>query len=407
MGHKPLRKSNKFEGVLYDIRGPLLDEAERLQKQGHRIISLNIGNTKPFGLDAPDEIIEDVILNLRTAEGYSDSAGIFPARKAVFHYCQSRGFTGLNISNIFITNGVSEAIRIVMDALLNHGDEILISSPDYPLWTAAVKFAGGKPVHYLCDEQAEWQPDLNDLRQKITPKTKGIVIIPFNNPTGAVYSQEMLLEIVKIAREKNLIIFSDEIYDKILYDKAESISIASLADDILFVTFNGLSKNYRLPGFRAGWVVFSGNTEIALDYIEGVKLLANMRLCSNVPGQLAIQTSLGGYQSIYDLTKPGGRLRVQRDAGYELLTQIDGITCVKPKCALYFFPKIDTEKFNIKDGEKFLLDFLREKHVLLVPGKGFNWPNPDHFRIVFLPHVDDLTDALGRLKAFLAHYHQK
>ena len=401
-----IRKSNKFTGILYDIRGPLLREAEQLESQGRKILKLNIGNTKPFGFDAPDEIITDVIQNIRQAEGYTDSRGIFSARKAIMQYCQIRNFVNLDINNIFTGDGVSDLIRISLNALLNFGEEILIPAPDYPLWTAAVKFAGGKPVHYLCDEKADWQPDLNDLQKKITPKTKGIVIIPFNNPTGAVYNLKMLEQIVKIAQEHKLIVFSDEIYDKIIYE-GESISIASLADDVLFLTYNGLSKNYRLPGFRAGWLVISGNIAAAKDYIEGINLLCNMRLCSNAVGQIAIQTALGGYQSIYDLTKEGGRLRLQRDKGYELLSQIEGISCVKPNCGLYFFPKIDTEKFSIKNDEKFLLDFLREKHVLLVPGKGFNWPKPDHFRIVFLPHIEDLTDALTRLKDFLENYKQK
>ena len=406
MESRIFRKAHKFEGVGYDIRGPLLNEAEKLIDEGHKILKLNIGNTKPFGFDAPDEIITNLIHNIREAEGYSDSRGIFPAREAVMQYCQTRGFTNLNIDNISLHDGVSSAIWNAMNALLNHGDEILGPAPNYPLWEAAVKFAGGKFVPYLCDEQADWLPDLTDLKKKITAKTKGIILIPFNNPTGANYDREILLQIVKLAQNNQLIIYSDEIYDKIIYE-GESISIASMADDVLFVTFNGLSKNYRLPGFRAGWMVLSGNTKIAKDYIEGINLLSNMRLCSNVPGQMAIQTALGGYQSIYDLTKEGGRLRVQRDEGYKILTQIEGITCVKPKSALYFFPKIKIKKFNIKNDEKFLLDFLREKHVLLVPGKGFNWQHPDHFRIVFLPHIDDLKEALSRLKDFLANHKQK
>lgn len=404
---KEYRKSNKFEGVGYDIRGPLLKEANRLEAEGCKIIKLNIGNTKPFGFHAPDEIRQDVVKNIGDAEGYADSRGIFQARKAIMQYCQTRGFTNLDIENIILTNGVSEGIRKVCDALLNRGDEILLPSPDYPLWTAAVKFAGGKPVHYLCDEQSGWLPDIKDIREKITAKTKGIVIIPFNNPTGAVYPKDILLQIIKLAREHELIIFSDEIYDKILYDGTESISIASLADDVLFVTFNGLSKNYRLPGYRAGWVVLSGAVSAAKDFKEGIVMLSDMSLGCNVPGQLAIQTALGGYQSIYDLTAEGGRLYQQRNLGYQLLTQIPGITCVKPQSALYFFPKIDVTKFSITNDEKFLLDFLREKHVLLVPGKGFNWKQPDHFRVVFLPHSDDLTDALTRLADFLSNYRQK
>ena len=404
---KEIRKSNKFEGVLYDIRGPLLKEAERLEKEGKKIIRLNIGNTKPFGFDAPDEIITDVISVIRNTEGYSDSRGIFSARKAIMQYCQTRKFVNLDIDHIFVHDGVSSAIWNSMFALLNHGDEILIPAPDYPLWTAAVKFAGGKPVHYICDEQSDWQPDLADLEKKITYKTKGIVIIPFNNPTGAVYHKDTLERLLRIAEKHDLIIFSDEIYNKITYDDAPSISIASMSEEILIVSYDGLSKAYRLPGWRAGWMVLSGNTKIAKDYIEGINMLSNMRLCSNVVGQTAIQTALGGYQSIFDLTKEDGRLRIQRDTCYELLSGIDGITCVKPKSGLYLFPKIDTQKFGIKSDEKFLLDFLREKHVLLVPGKGFNWHKPDHFRIVFLPHMDELKDALGRLKDFLEHYKQK
>ncbi|MCX6745104.1 MAG: pyridoxal phosphate-dependent aminotransferase [Candidatus Parcubacteria bacterium] len=401
------RKSNKFEGVGYDIRGPLLKEAQRLEASGHKILKLNIGNTKPFGFDAPDEIRHDVAQNLVDAEGYADSKGIFPARKAIMQVCQTKGFTNLDIDNVILTNGVSEGIRKVCDALLNRGDEILLPSPDYPLWTAAVKFAGGKPVHYLCDEQSGWLPDIGDLCEKITAKTKGIVIIPFNNPTGAVYPRDILKRIVQEAQERKLIIFSDEIYDKILYDGAEAVSIASLADDVLFVTFNGLSKAYRLPGYRAGWVVLSGDVSSAKDFKEGLSMLSDMSLGCNVPGQLAIQTALGGYQSIYDLTKKGGRLYEQREIGYQMLTKIEGITCVKPLSALYFFPKIDVAKFDIKSDEKFLLDFLREKHVLLVPGKGFNWKQPDHFRIVFLPHSDDMIDALTRLADFLSTYRQK
>jgi len=407
MEKRKILKSNKFEGVLYDIRGPLLKEASRLEREGHKILKLNIGNTKPFGFDAPDEIIKDVIFNIREAEGYSDSKGIFSARKAIFQYYQTKGFTNLNLENIFIGNGVSELIRLAMDALLNHGDEVLIPSPDYPLWTAAVKFAGGKPVHYRCDEQADFLPDLDDIRKKITPRTKAIQINDCNNPTGAVYSRAWLVALTEIARKHRLMVFSDEMYDKIIYDSVLGASIASLAEDIMFITFNGLSKAYRLPGFRAGWMVLSGNTEGAEDYIEGINLLANMRLCSNTVGQMAIQTALGGYQSIFDLTKPGGRLHEQREVGYRLLTQIEGITCVKPKSAFYFFPKIDVKKFNIKSDEQFLLDFLREKHVLLVPGRGFNWPEPNHFRIVFLPHKEELEDALGRLGDFLSTYRQK
>ncbi len=401
------QKARKFDGVLYDIRGPLHDEAKRLEDQGVKVIKLNIGNTKPFGFDAPDEIIADVIQNLRQAEGYSESKGIFSARKAIMQECQLKGFLNLNLENIFTGDGVSGLIRIACDALLNKGDEMLIPAPDYPLWTAAVKFAGGKPVHYLCDEQAGWLPDIEDMKKKITSKTKGIVVIPFNNPTGAVYPREILEQIVKLAQEHHLIIYSDEIYDKICYDNVQSVAIASLADDVLFVTFNGLSKAYRLPGFRAGWMVLSGNTAAAKDYIEGINLLCNMRLCSNVPGQMAIQTSLGGYQSINDLTKEGGRLRVQRDLAYDMITQIDGLSCVKPQSALYLFPKIDIQKFNITSDEKFLLDFLREKHVLLVTGKGFNWAQPDHFRLVFLPHADELKEAITRLGDFLSNYRQK
>lgn len=404
MNHK---KANKFEGVLYDIRGRLLDEANRLELEGHKILKLNIGNTKPFGLDAPDEIITDVIRNIRSAEGYSDSKGIFSARKAIMHYCQTRFFTNLDIDNIFLGDGVSDLIGTSMEALLNRGDEILIPMPDYPLWTATVKFSGGKPVHYRCAEENGWLPDLEDIKKNITPKTKGIVIIPVNNPTGAVYPKTLLREIVKIAREHNLIIFSDEIYDKIIYDGVESVSIASMAVDVLFVTFNGLSKAYRLPGFRSGWMVISGDTKSAKDYIEGITRLRSMKLCSNVVGQLAIQTALGGYQSIFDLTKEGGPLRQQRDLSHDLLTRIPGISCVEPKGALYLFPKIDVEMFNITDDEKFLLDLLLKEHILLTRGKGFNVQDHAHFRIVFLPALEVLKEAIERLGNFLSTYKQQ
>ncbi|MFW5769312.1 MAG: pyridoxal phosphate-dependent aminotransferase, partial [Spirochaetota bacterium] len=393
--------------VLYDIRGPILAEAKRFEEEGYRVLKLNIGNTAPFGLNAPDEMIHDMILNLQNAQGYCDSKGLFSARKAVVHYCQRKGFPEVDIEDIFIGNGVSELIVMAMQGLLDNGDELLIPSPDYPLWTAAVTLCGGKPVHYLCDEESDWYPDVDDIREKVTEKTKGIVIINPNNPTGSVYPKEVLAKIVEIAEEKELILFSDEIYDKIVYDGTPHISSASLSDTILTVTFNGLSKAYRASGFRAGWMILSGNKRIARDYMEGLDMLSNMRLCSNVPAQFAVQTALGGYQSIEDLVKPGGRLFEQRDACMKGLEAIPGITCVKPQGALYCFPKIDIDRFRITSDVQFVLDFLRDKKILLVQGTGFNWPRPDHFRIVFLPREDELAEAMDALKDFLSNYRQK
>jgi alanine-synthesizing transaminase len=404
---KMVKKSSKLDNVLYDIRGPVLVEAKRLEEEGHQILKLNTGNPAPFGLLAPDEIIHDMKVNLATTQGYCDSRGLFSSRKAIMQYCQEKNISGVDIEDIFIGNGVSEMIALALQALLDNGDEILVPSPDYPLWTACVNLAGGKPVHYLCDESSLWYPDITDIRKKITKNTKGIVIINPNNPTGALYSRELLEQIVNFARENNLIIFSDEIYDKILYDDAKHTPIASLADDVLFVTFNGLSKAYRIAGFRVGWMVVSGDKRIAGDYMEGLDMLANMRLCGNVPGQSIIQTALGGHQSIFDLTKKGGRLREQRDICYSMLTQIDGISCVKPQAAFYCFPRLDTEKFNITDDEKFVLDLVRSEKILMVHGRGFNWGKPDHFRVVFLPCAEELTDALNRLKSFLSTYRQK
>jgi alanine-synthesizing transaminase len=404
---REIRKSHKLDGVLYDIRGPILAEAKRLEEEGYRVLKLNIGNTAPFGLNAPDEMIHDMILNLQNAQGYCDSKGLFSARKAVVHYCQEKGFPEVDIEDVFIGNGVSELIVMAMQGLLDNGDEILIPSPDYPLWTAAVTLCGGKPVHYLCDEGSEWYPDIDDIRSKVTDRTKGLVVINPNNPTGSVYPKEILQEIVGIAEEHEIILFSDEIYDKIVYDDIPHISPASFSDSILNVTFNGLSKAYRASGFRAGWMVLSGNKRIARDYLEGLDMLSNMRLCSNVPAQFAVQTALGGYQSIDDLVGPGGRLYEQRDACVKGLEDIPGISCVKPKGALYCFPKIDVDRFGIESDVQFVLDFLKEKKILLVQGTGFNWPMPDHFRIVFLPREDELSQAMSALKSFLEGYRQK
>ncbi len=404
---RTIKKSRKLDNVCYDIRGPVLDESKRLEEEGYNIIKLNIGNPAPFGLNAPDEIIVDVIMNLKNAQGYSDSKGIFSARKAVMQYCQHRGIANVGIEDIYIGNGVSELIMISMQGLLDNGDEILIPAPDYPLWTAAVNLAGGKPVHYICDEESEWYPDLGDIRKKVTPNTKGIVVINPNNPTGSVYPIEILEGIIDIAREHGLIIFSDEIYDKILYDDTVHVSTAALAEDVLFITLNGLSKSHRIAGFRAGWMVISGDKSGAQDYIEGLNMLTSMRLCSNVPAQYSIQTALGGYQSIQELVLPGGRLKEQRDYAWERLNSIPGISCTKPKGAFYMFPKVDVERFGIVDDEKFILDFLLQEKVLLVQGTGFNWVQPDHFRLVFLPNLTDLKMALDRLEYFLSDYVQE
>ena len=399
-------KSDKLEHVCYDIRGPVPKEALRLEEEGHKILKLNIGNPAPFGFEAPDEILVDVLRNLPSAQGYCDSKGLYSARKAIVQYYQSKDIRSVTVNDVYIGNGVSELITMAMQALLNDGDEVLIPMPDYPLWTAAATLAGGKAVHYLCDEQADWFPDVEDIKSKVTSRTKAIVVINPNNPTGAVYSKELLLEIVEVARQNNLIIFADEIYDKILYDGAVHHHIAALAPDLLTVTFNGLSKAYRVAGFRQGWMIFNGPKKHAKGYIEGLDMLASMRLCANVPMQHAIQTALGGYQSINEFILPGGRLLEQRNKAYELLNQIPGISCTKPMGALYMFPKIDIKKFNMYDDEKMVFDLLAQEKVLLVHGRGFNWHSPDHFRIVTLPYVHQIEEALGKFARFLSHYHQ-
>ena len=404
---KPILKSEKLNHVCYDIRGPVLELAQRMEEEGHKIIKLNIGNVGVFGFDPPEEIQLDMIRNLANASAYSDSKGIFAARKAIMQYCQEKGIQGVTLDDIYTGNGVSELIVMSMNALLNNGDEVLVPAPDYPLWTAAVSLSGGTPVHYLCDESKEWAPDLADLRQKITPRTKAIVVINPNNPTGAIYSKEVLMELTVIAREHGLILFADEIYDKMLYDQEKHISLASLSTDVVTITFNGLSKNYRSCGYRAGWMVVSGDKAMIRDYIEGLNMLSSMRLCANVPGQYAIQTALGGYQSINDLVGEGGRLAKQRDLAWRLITAIPGVTCVKPKSALYLFPKLDSEMYPIEDDQQFVAELLKEEKVLLVQGSGFNWAKPDHFRVVFLPHEDVITEAIGRLARFLERYRQK
>jgi len=399
-------KSHKLDNVCYDIRGAALEEAKRLEEEGYTVLRLNIGNPAAFNFTAPDEMIHDIIINLHNAQGYCESQGLFSARKAVMQYCQRLGIEGVEIDDIFIGNGVSELIVMAMQGLLDNGDEILIPAPDYPLWTAAVSLAGGSAVHYLCDEEQEWYPDLKDIESKITPRTKGLVIINPNNPTGSVYPEDIINGVIGIARENDLILFSDEIYDKIIYDDHRHICAAAQADDIFQVTFNGLSKVYRAAGFRTGWMVLSGKKTGAEGYIEGLNILSNMRLCSNVPSQFAIQTALGGYQSIQEYTAPGGRLYQQREICYNMLSEIPGISCVKPKGALYLFPKIDVDRFSIKDDQKFVLDFLREKRILLVQGSGFNWKKPDHFRIVFLPREEEIIKAMKDLGEFLETYVQ-
>jgi len=390
-------KSDKLANVCYDIRGPVLHEARRLEEEGHSITKLNIGNPAPFGLCAPDEIIQDVMRNLINCQGYSDSKGVYYARKAVMQYCQEKGFPDVDVDDIFIGNGVSELIVMSMQALLNNGDEMLIPAPDYPLWTAAVSLSGGKPVHYMCDEENDWQPDIADIERKITPQTRGIVIINPNNPTGAVYGRKILLQMIELARKHHLIIFADEIYDKIIYDDAEHTALASLAKDLFVISFNGLSKAYRVAGFRAGWMVMSGQKDHATDFIEGMELLASMRLCSNVPGQHAIQTSLGGYQSIKDLVKPGGRLYEQMDYSWKMLNQLEGVSCVRPKGALYLFAKLDPEMYRIEDDEKFILQLLQQEKILLVQGTAFNWPEKDHFRLVFLSRREDMDGVMEKM----------
>jgi len=403
---RTLKKSHKLESVCYDIRGPVHREARRLEEEGHKILKLNIGNPAPFGFDAPEEIVQDMIHNVPESQGYSDSRGLFSGRKAVMQYSQQKGIANVDIDDVYLGNGASELIVMSMQALINNGDEVLIPAPDYPLWTAAVSLSGGQPIHYLCDEQSDWYPDIDDIKSKINKNTRGIVLINPNNPTGAVYPKEILLSIIELAREHELIIFSDEIYDKIVYDEAKHISTASLADDVFCITYNGLSKAYRVAGFRAGWMVISGDKTHATDYIEGIELLASMRLCSNVPGQHAIQTALGGYQSINELIVPGGRLYEQRTLAHELLTSIPGISCVKPKGAMYLFAKLDQKKFHISNDEKMVLDLLKQEKILIVHGSAFNWPDTDHFRVVFLPHVDQLEKAMHSIDKFFAGYRQ-
>jgi len=399
-------KSDKLNNVCYDIRGPALQEANRMEEEGHRILKLNIGNPAPFGFAAPDEIIQDVIHMLPQSEGYSDSKGVYSARKAVMQECQTRGIPNVEIDDIYLGNGVSELISVITQAMLNGGDEVLVPSPDYPLWTACVRLSGGKAVHYLCDEQSSWYPDLNDIRSKITDRTKAIVIINPNNPTGAVYPQEILEQIVDLAREHKLVILSDEIYDKILYDDIKHVPMGSLATDVLCVTFNGLSKTYRLAGFRSGWMIISGAKHQARDLIDGINMLASMRLCANVPAQHAIQTALGGYQSINDLIAPTGRLGKQRDIAWKMLNDIPGVSCVKPGGAIYLFPRLDAKKFNLRNDEQLILDLLRQEKILLSHGSAFNWPEPDHLRVIFLPREDDLKAALERFGNFLSRYTQ-
>ncbi|EMW6028324.1 pyridoxal phosphate-dependent aminotransferase [Enterococcus faecalis] len=401
------KKSDKLNNVSYDVRGPVLEEAERMQEEGIRILKLNTGNPAPFGFDAPNEIVRDMIVNVRDSEGYSDSKGIFSARKALEQYCQLKKFPNVTINDIYTGNGVSELITMCMQGLLNNGDEVLVPMPDYPLWTASVSLAGGTPVHYICDEQAEWYPDIDDIKSKITSNTKAIVIINPNNPTGALYPKELLLEIVEVARQNDLIIYSDEIYDRLVMDGLVHVPIATLAPDLFVVTLNGLSKSHRVAGFRCGWMVLSGDKSRVKGYIEGLNMLASMRLCSNVLSQQIIQTALGGYQSVDDLLLPGGRIYEQREFIYNAINDIPGLSAVKPKAAFYIFPKIDTAKFDIYDDEKFVLDFLHKHHILLVHGGGFNWQQPDHFRIVYLPKMEDLKTTADKMREFLSTYKQK
>lgn len=404
---RPIHKSTKLNEICYEIRGPVPEKARQMEEEGHKIIKLNIGNLAVFGFDPPDEIVHDMIRNLPNAAGYTDSKGMFAPRKAVVQYCQTKDIDGVTIDDVYLGNGASELIVMSMNALLDSGDEVLVPAPDYPLWTAAVSLSGGKPVHYVCDEQSDWMPDIDDIKKKISSNTKAIVIINPNNPTGALYSVELLQQIIEVARQHQLIIFADEIYDKTLFDGNVHTSIASLANDVLFVTFNGLSKNYRSCGYRAGWMVVSGEKRHAKDYIEGLNMLASMRLCANAPGQFAIQTALGGRQSIEELVGPGGRLLRQRDLAYKLLTDIPGVSCVKPKAALYMFPKLDPKIYPIRDDQEFAYELLAEEKILIVQGTGFNWKSPDHFRVVFLPNTDDLTSAFGRIARFLEVYRKR
>ncbi len=401
---KPVSKSSKLDNVCYDIRGPVLEKARQMEDEGHKIIKLNIGNIAAFGLEPPEEIVQDMIRNMPHSAGYTDSKGLFAPRRAIVHYTQEKHIRGVTVDDVTLGNGASELITMSLNALLNNGDEVLIPAPDYPLYTASVALSGGTPVHYMCDEASGWLPDIADIRKKITSSTKAIVVINPNNPTGALYPDALLLEIVEVARQHQLIILADEIYDKTLYDGHQHTSIAALADDVLCLTFNGLSKNYRSCGYRAGWMVVSGEKRHARDYIEGLNMLASMRLCSNTPGQLAIQTALGGYQSINDLVAPSGRLCRQRDLAYQLLSDIPGVSVVKPKAALYMFPKLDAKLYPITDDQQFAYELLAEEKVLIVQGTGFNWVSPDHFRLVFLPNSDDLVEAIGRIARFLAHY---
>ena len=403
---REFKKSSKLDNVLYDVRGPVVDEATRMEEAGTHVLKLNIGNPAPFGFRTPDEVIYDMRQQLTDCEGYSNAMGLFSARKAIMQYAQLKHIPNVNINDIYTGNGVSELINLCMSALLDNGDEILIPSPDYPLWTACATLAGGKPVHYICDEESEWYPDIDDIRKKINDRTKAIVIINPNNPTGALYPKEVLEQIVQVAREHQLIIFSDEIYDRLVMDGEKHISIASLAPDLFCVTFSGLSKSHMIAGFRVGWMILSGNKAVAKDYIEGLNMLSNMRLCSNVPGQSIVQTALGGHQSVEDYIMPGGRIYEQREFIYKALTDIPGISAVKPKAAFYIFPKIDTKKFNIVNDEQFVLDLLREKKVLLIHGGGFNWQQPDHFRVVYLPRIEVLKKATDSMADFLNHYHQ-
>ena len=404
---KSILKSSKLANVAYDIRGPVLEKARQMEEEGHKIIKLNIGNVAEFGLEPPDEIVQDMIRNIPHAAGYTDSKGLFAPRKSVVHRTQQQGVRGVTLDDVYLGNGASELIAMSMSALLNDGDEVLIPSPDFPLYTAVVGLSGGNPVHYVCDEASDWMPDVADIKAKITPRTRGIIVINPNNPTGALYPDSVLLEIIELARQHQLIIFADEIYDKTLYDGARHTSISSLADDVLFVTYNGLSKNYRSCGYRAGWMVVSGEKRHARDYIEGLNMLASLRLCANTPGQLAIQTALGGYQSIDDLVAPTGRLCRQRDLAYRLLSDIPGVSVVKPKAALYMFPRLDPKIYPIEDDQQFAYELLAEQKVLIVQGTGFNWATPDHFRLVFLPNSDDLTEAITRIARFLEHYRKR
>lgn len=403
---RTFEKANKLDHVLYDVRGPVVDEAARMEEMGMKVLKLNIGNPAPFGFTAPDEVIQDMRDNIANCQGYSDSRGIFAARKAIMQYAQIKGIPNVTMKDVYTGNGASELIQLSLHALLNSGDEVLVPSPDYPLWTACVNLAGGKAVHYICDEQSDWYPDAADIESKITAKTKAIVVINPNNPTGALYPRELLEQIVEVARRHELIIFSDEIYDRLVMDGEQHISTASLAPDLFCVTFSGLSKSHMICGFRVGWMILSGNKEIARDYMEGINMLSNMRLCSNVPGQSVVQTALGGYQSVNEYIVPGGRIYEQREFIYKAINDIPGISAVKPKAAFYIFPKIDVKKFNITDDTQFALDFLREKRVLIVPGSGFNWGQPDHFRVVYLPRIEILSEATEKLRSFLETYRQ-